>query len=461
MWTIIAGVLLLVPSSVTIAWHVICWLAGKRFRSAPETAFDEVTVSVLVPTRNDPPELLERVVESVSLLSWPKDKLELIVVSDDPGQRGLLLKKLVESKSSELGLDSKVIVRDSPVGKRCGALNEAFRVSRGEYIMLLDMDNKPHPLTLRSAAAYLSKGYAACVPRWSSYSYRETRVSTTVAASTDFLSDSIFKGRAALGLFIFPVSGVVYKRQVLESLGLWDLKVVQDDMWMGVKLISNGMKVAFSDGTPVEVLVPHTYKAFKIQQSKWFYGVMDVLRRGTPKVLKSKSAPFVQRLEALFYLCQQVPPCCVLLGTFLLSAVALSTSKDVALTLLPALAAWWVFNFVEASTFLKSQLDRGKNVWDSLFALGRSAAMAFALAPSLLISGLTGLTGIRMGYKITPKGEEEKTEAGVRDVTGEALALTSLLALTVALIIRGAFVTASVVVCAAIPFAYVFIRLLR
>ncbi|MEM2920988.1 MAG: glycosyltransferase family 2 protein, partial [Candidatus Bathyarchaeia archaeon] len=201
MWVIVAGALMLIPSSVTTAWHVLCWLAGRREESISEVTSEETMISILVPTKDDPPELLSKVVESVSSLSWPKDKLELVVVSDDAGQKGLLLKQVVESRSSDLGLNSKVIVRAAPIGKRCGALIEAFRASRGEYVMLLDMDNKPHPLTLRRAAAYLKKGYAACVPRWSSYSYIETRVSTAMAASTEFLSDSIFRGRAALGLF--------------------------------------------------------------------------------------------------------------------------------------------------------------------------------------------------------------------------------------------------------------------
>ncbi|MEM2920989.1 MAG: glycosyltransferase family 2 protein, partial [Candidatus Bathyarchaeia archaeon] len=255
--------------------------------------------------------------------------------------------------------------------------------------------------------------------------------------------------------------GVVYRRQVLESLGLWDMNVVQDDMWMGVKLISKGMMVAFSNDTPVEVLVPHTFKAFKIQQSKWFYGVMDVLRRGISKVLMSKSVSIARRLEALLYLCQQTPPCFILLGTFLLSAIALLTSKDIASTLLPALVTWWLFNIAEATVFLKSQLRRGKDPKESIFLLGRSAAMAFALAPSLLINGLAGITGIRMSYKITPKGEEEETSTGFRGIIGEVLTFISLLTLVTALILKGAFMTASVVVSVAIPFAYVFIRLLR
>lgn len=461
MLAAIAGALLLVPSSIIIIWHILCWLAGRRLKPVSGTPSEVATVSVLVPTKDDPPELLEAVLESVSSLSWPKDKLELVIVSDDQGQRGLLLKQLVESMSLQLGLNSKVIVREVAVGRRCGALNEAFRASRGEYIMLLDMDNKPHPLVLQRAAAYLSEGYAACVPRWSPYYYHKTRVSTAVAASTDFLSDSIFKGRAALGLSIFPVAGVVYRRQVLESLGLWDVNVVQDDMWLGVKLISNGMRVAFADDTPVEVLVSHTYKAFKVQQSKWIYGVMDILRRGAIRVLNSKKTPPTHRLDALLYLCQQVPPCCVLLGTLFLSALSVLTSTDAASTLLPALLAWWAINLAEAYFFLKSQLNRGMDLKESLFRLGRSAAMAFALAPSLTFTGLAGITGLRVKYRITPKGAEEKDSFELRDVMSEALTFALLLALTVVLFLRGAFITASVVIYAAIPFAYVFTRLLR
>ena len=98
-------------------------------------------VTIQLPLYNES-NVIERLLDSVTKIEYPKDKLEIQVLDDSTDDSVTMTQKLVE-KYSNLGFDIKYIHRDNREGFKAGALKYGLGFAKGEFIAIFDADFVP------------------------------------------------------------------------------------------------------------------------------------------------------------------------------------------------------------------------------------------------------------------------------------------------------------------------------
>lgn len=142
---ILTTAIFIIPSFLLL-YQYILFRNGMKFRDSLEPLFAEElpSLSVLVPIKGEKPETLQGLLDNLATVEWDKNKLEIIVVSDDSPE---YFENLIRKISIPQGLKVKIVRREKKVGYKSGALAYAYSLSSGDLIITLDVDarlEKPH-----------------------------------------------------------------------------------------------------------------------------------------------------------------------------------------------------------------------------------------------------------------------------------------------------------------------------
>ena len=416
---LIVFITLIIPPLMLILLHTIYYAAGIRRHGLKQFSTNKHIpkkheVSILIPIKNEPEDLIVKAVKHLGKVLSNTESTEVLIISDDPPEIASKIASKVYETSNKLNLDVKFINRvEGPPG-RAAALSYGVLHSNGDVIIILDVDSRPSKGYIESLVKCLDEGYEACVGRWTGYWDIPTKLARAITASMNFIVDTIYRGRASLGLFTYPLgSGSAFRKNSLIDVGLWDPSVIQDDMYMGAKFLNRGFKIGYVDNVNVDVLVPSTYQAFKIQQTRWAFGAANVLRRMFKYILKSPY-PLIKRLEALMFLAQYVPQAILGLSLLAIPLITLICGDDVLfLNIYASVFTFMIFTAYAISFFhslLRGHVFRllGGSKVKLVRIMGTSGAMTLAISPLILYYTVKGLLFRTMRYKVTPKGAMER-----------------------------------------------------
>lgn len=409
--SLLAVILLVASSSLFLLQQIIYYLGNMRVKKQDSKLKGGLgnipLISVVVPVRNEPIEILEELLYGINKLRYPKEKIELLIISDDKPPYSNEVKKKVTKLANELKLNANVYIRENPLGSKAGALAYGVLKTKSNYVLIIDVDSRLSDNILFEGVKCLNEGYDACVYRWLPYLFFPTKVACAVSKSMYYVVDSLYKGREAWNFFVFPLgSGTLFRKNSLMKVNLWDFDIIQDDMWIGVKFMHKGLKIKYLDHVGVRVSVPSTYASIRTQQLRWAYGVAQVLRKGLKLIIKGKVS-LIKRIEAIFFLSQYVPTIFMTLGQVLLFASLVFEKID-------PMFKFFYLNFISMgitsfyiTQFLKSLKKRGYTLYNALKSLGTNAAVVTTMIPALAVSTIKGFLNIKETYRKTPKGVQE------------------------------------------------------
>lgn len=104
------------------------------------------SVDVFITTINEPIEIIKRTAIACKSLDWPTDKLNVYIL-DDGGRKEV--KQLAEK------LSCNYITRQDTKGAKAGNINNALKLTNGEFIFLLDVDHTPVRSYLKETIPFL------------------------------------------------------------------------------------------------------------------------------------------------------------------------------------------------------------------------------------------------------------------------------------------------------------------
>lgn len=392
-------------------------------------------ISIAIPIKNEDPEILEKTLRSCASIEWDREKLEIIVISDDPIEKRPEIQEVIDRVSSLTGLEIKAIYRDSPTNGRIGALNLASRVAIGDAILFLDVDTRPSPGLIRRAVEMINNGCDAVVFRWRGYYHYDTRLARALSTAMEFIVGSLYRGRAGHGFRVVPLgSGTIYKKEILAMVGYWDSNIIQDDYWMGIKLSRVGANVCYCDDEHVEVLVTSTYRALKIQQMRWSFGAVQAVRKGLTHIARSR-VPVVHRVELALYGLQYTPTIAIAFSLYSYPILMIFyNGADPLLNIAHVFILWIAVSIAYIATYVRMISKRqGLSVHEALKRLGTSSAATASLAPHIAINQLGALIIDRYLYPVTPKGSRELSMRGV--TVSEAPEIAAVLVLLIGIVV--------------------------
>jgi cellulose synthase/poly-beta-1,6-N-acetylglucosamine synthase-like glycosyltransferase len=115
--------------------------ASKYQLSEPEPLDEYPLVTVQLPVYNEV-NVVERLIDSVCALEWPRNRLEIQVLDDSDDETFGLVHERVDYYRSKVFFIN-VLRRDSRAGYKAGALQNGLREAKGDFIALFDADFVP------------------------------------------------------------------------------------------------------------------------------------------------------------------------------------------------------------------------------------------------------------------------------------------------------------------------------
>jgi cellulose synthase/poly-beta-1,6-N-acetylglucosamine synthase-like glycosyltransferase len=219
-------------------------------------------------------EMIPELLVALGNIVWPRSKLEIKLVCEEDDHATLAAIKAHPLRPA-------VEVIEVPArGPRTKpkALAYALPATSGEYVVLYDAEDRPHPLQLLEAWQRLqaSGPEVACVQAPLEISNGEQ---TLISRLFAFEYAALFRGMLpwlSARRLLLPLGGTSnhFRRSVLDEVGSWDPYNVTEDADMGLRLARFGYRTetitspTYEDG-------PEDLKTWRPQRTRWFKGWMQ------------------------------------------------------------------------------------------------------------------------------------------------------------------------------------------
>ncbi len=347
--------------------------------------------------------VVERLIDAVCAIDYPKDKLEIQVLDDSTDETVEVAAKIVEEKK-KLGFDISYIHRDNRKGYKAGALKEGLAVAKGIYIAIFDADFIPRKSFLKKTLSFFSDNNVGMVQtRWEHLNSNYSILTRAQALALDghFVIEQTVRNKA--GFFInFNGTGGVWKKECIEDAGNWHSDTLTEDLDLSYRAQLNGWKFVFLKDFTSPAELPSEINALKAQQFRWTKGAIETAKKILPLVWKSK-IPLRVKLQSTFHLSNNLVFPFILLAAILnvpLIFVKNSGSHEVYFALMSVFVLAFISTFL---FYLYSQKDvrsdwRKKIVMFPLFMAG---SMGLAVNNSRAV--FEGLMNRKSEFIRTPK----------------------------------------------------------
>ncbi|MDY7078166.1 MAG: glycosyltransferase [Chloroflexota bacterium] len=261
------------------------------------------SVTVQVPVYNER-HVVERVVDSVAALDYPRDRLQIQVL-DDSTDETTRLACARASFHRERGVDIAVLRRPDRDGFKAGALSWGLSQASGEYVAIFDADFCPHPdFLLQTVPHFPARPRLGFVQtRWSylNADYSPLTRAQVLALDGHFVVEQTGRNRSRL-LMSFNGAAGVWRRRCIEESGGWQADTLCEDLDLSYRAQLAGWECLYLPGVDTPAEVTPQIAAFKRQQSRWAQGSVQALRKLAGPILHSRRLGWGQKVMALVHL---------------------------------------------------------------------------------------------------------------------------------------------------------------
>lgn len=271
---------------VTSLYFFMVWNPTKRKSPSP---LQGKTVDVLVPTYNEPVDILRMTLLGCRDLKYPHKTYVL-----DDGKR-----PEVKALAEELGCF--YLTREERKHAKAGNLNNALKYIEGEFILTLDADHVPLPTLIDETIGFFADEKVALVQMpqdfynldsfqhttdWKrQYSWHEQELFySVIQPGKDYWNSAFYCG-----------STTMIRRKALEEIGGFAIETITEDIHTALRLQAKGWHSVYYNKTMARGIAPSTLDGFAIQRLRWGAGAMQVWKIDNPLTMKGLTIP--QRLS--------------------------------------------------------------------------------------------------------------------------------------------------------------------
>ncbi len=370
-----------------------------RRELTPELADSQVLVQL--PVYNDG-EVFPRLLDSLSRLDWPRDRLEVQVLDDSDDGSSVGIARRIEQLRKN-GLRVEHLRRPDRVGFKAGALSEGLELTCAPFVALFDSDFVIPPDFLRRAIPEFADTRIALVQgRWV-YLNEERNLLTRIQAlmlEAHFALEHRTRARAGR-FFNFNGTAGVWRRAAIDDAGGWRADTITEDLDLSLRAWLGGWRFVYRDDLEVPCEVPEQMSAFRTQQNRWVAGTMQTTFSALPRIL-SAPMPFLSRLDLLIGLTGNLCyPLIVVLALSLPHAIAIRLAERDVLILHADIPFFFFATGSVAFFYFRARRQRSSRE----MLLRIPALMALGLGMTLHNSRavLRGLSGGARIFERTPK----------------------------------------------------------
>ncbi|MCB2204778.1 glycosyltransferase family 2 protein [bacterium] len=379
------------------------YFKNRDKRPVGRSSMDELpNVTVQLPVYNEL-YVVERLIDAVCALDYPKDKLEIQVLDDSNDETVEVVASAVEAKVAA-GFDIVQVRRENRVGFKAGALRHGMAIAKGEFIAIFDADFVPRPNFLLDTLRHFTNDRIGMVQtRWEHLNNEFSLLTRAQGIALDghFVIEQQVRNKS--GFFInFNGTAGVWRRSCIEDAGNWEDDTLTEDLDLSYRAQLKGWNFIFLNDVTSPAELPSEINALKSQQFRWTKGAIETSKKILPRVWKSK-LPLRVKLQSTVHLTNNlVFPFILLTGILNVPLVFIkSTGRHETFF---AFMSIFVLAFISSFLFyLYSQKDVYTD-WKKrifLFPLFMSGSMGFSVNNTRAV--LEGLFNRKSAFIRTPK----------------------------------------------------------
>ena len=260
-------------------WAEAHWITMRRRLFEPLCVADDALplVSIHVPAYNEPPEMLNKTLDTLAVLDYPR--FEVLVIDNNTWDEAVW--RPVQAHCAQLGERFRFFHVAPLSGFKAGALNYALQRTSpdADVIAVIDSDYQVDSQWLKELVPLFADGKIAVVQ--APQDYRDTDMNAFKA-----MCHAEYRGFFYIGMItrnernaiIQHGTMTMIRKLVLEELHGWAEWCITEDAELGLRVFAAGLEAAYIPRSYGRGLMPDTFLDYKKQRFRWAYGAMQILR---------------------------------------------------------------------------------------------------------------------------------------------------------------------------------------
>ncbi len=392
----------------------IVYLYWKNRKNIPQPRahFKEMpVVTVQLPMFNEK-FVVDRLLDSVAALDYPKDKLEIQILDDSTDDTTEHCYRKVEELKGR-GFDAVCIHRTDRTGFKAGALEEATKVAKGEFLLILDADFVPEPDLLQKTIHFFTdEGVGLVQTRWGHIN-REYNLLTRIQGmylDGHFAMEQTARNRSGR-FFTFNGTAGIWRKCVIGEAGGWSHDTLTEDMDLSYRVQLKGWRFIYLNDVVTPAELPVDMDGFKSQQHRWTKGSIQVCQKILMPIWRS-NAPLKAKLEATTHLtCNYSYLLLGLLCAMIYPMCTQHIMPDHIVMVIVNILLFFLTCVAVCIFYMSAQIVvRPKTWWKELPILPALLALSVGMAVNNLKAVLEAIFGHQSAFVRTPKYGVEQNE---------------------------------------------------
>jgi len=258
------------------------------------------TVSIIVPSYNEE-KVLRRTMRSMLELDYPCDKIEMIYVYESE----------CTDKTEEIILEFakkdpriKPLRRTDKKAGKAAAANYGIQRASGEIIVSLDADHSLKIDALKRAVAWFQDPSVVCVKgRCRSMNKDASIIAKIAGVERDVVERlTVYSSYRMRGFSFFGGGQAFLRREIFDTLGLFDEETMTEDIDYSVKLHLIGREVVVDPRIESWEENPPKLTGWWHQRKRWARGWMQSARNHIGNVVRSKNMGLFRKMDVVTHL---------------------------------------------------------------------------------------------------------------------------------------------------------------
>jgi cellulose synthase (UDP-forming) len=267
------------------------WPLRRAPVSLPENTEDWPHIDVLIPTYNEPLDVVRYTALGALNMDWPADKVHIYILDD--GRR-----KEFERFATEAGIGYKT--RPDNTHAKAGNINTALRTLSSPLVAIFDCDHVPTRSFLQMTVGWFLRDRKLAMLQTPHHFYspdpfeRNLGQFHAIPNEGELFYGVVQDGNDFWNASFFCGSCAVLRRTALDDVGGIAVETITEDAHTSLRMQMNGWGTAYINIPQAAGLATERLSAHVGQRIRWARGMIQILRTDNP--LFARGLTFPQRL---------------------------------------------------------------------------------------------------------------------------------------------------------------------
>ncbi|HJO93017.1 MAG TPA: glycosyltransferase [Victivallales bacterium] len=397
-------------------------------------------VTIQLPVYNEA-NVIKRLMLSAVEVDYPKDKLEIQLVDDSADETVKIIDQYITILKHKYNINIYSVRRKNREGFKAGALSNALKFAKGEYVAIFDADFIiPEKFLKRTIPQIHDYPEVACIQtRWGHINRYESWLTKGVSVALDALIAFTQAAKSYSNTCpTFCGTAGILRVDAINKSGGWSSDTLTEDQCLSFRMHAAGYKIILDFDQICNAEIPNNIIAFKSQQRRWVKGGVQTLIKLLPTIFVSKHLTVSQKFASFCHMATNLTTVLPVFGSILLLPLLISghSSNSNYNNILTVL---WTLVFI-TGTFGPLVIYIGSGYAQKItffsFRYIPTAMLLFAgTSVSSSLGGIEAICGIKSAFIRTPKsGSSAQSSKKKNKYKPNSSIISGLIELIIALI---------------------------